>query len=177
MTKALMKAFAYLRVSGKGQIDGDGFPRQLEAIRTYAQAQGIRIVKVFREEGLSGATDLENRPALMALLEALAADGVKLVLIEKLDRLARDLMVQETIIADFRKKGFELISVMEPDLLQNDPTRILMRQIFGAIAQYEKNMIVAKLRGARQRMKDRTGQCEGRKGYGDRKSTRLNSSH
>src|ERR1017187_10527495 len=96
------KAFAYLRVSGKGQIDGDGFPRQLEAVRTSAQAQAIRIVKVFREEGVCGAPDLEERPALMALLEALAADGVKLVLIESLNRLARDLMVQETIIADFR---------------------------------------------------------------------------
>lgn len=41
-----------------------------------------------------------------------------------------------------------------------------MRQVFGAIAQYEKAMIVAKLRGARQRMKAKTGRCEGRKPYG-----------
>jgi DNA invertase Pin-like site-specific DNA recombinase len=61
------------------------------------------------------------------MMEALAANGTKLVLIEKLDRLARDLMVQETIIGDLKKRGFELVSVTEPDLLQNDPTRILMR--------------------------------------------------
>ena len=41
----------------------------------------------------------------------------------------------------------------------------IMRQIFGAIAQYEKAMIVAKLRGARQRVKAKTGRCEGRKPY------------
>lgn len=41
-----------------------------------------------------------------------------------------------------------------------------MRQIFGAIAEYEKAMIVIKLRGARQRKKARTGRCEGRKPYG-----------
>ena len=41
-----------------------------------------------------------------------------------------------------------------------------MRQIFGAIAEYEKTMIVIKLRGARQRKKARTGRCEGRKPYG-----------
>jgi len=162
----MTKAFAYLRVSGKGQVDGDGFTRQLDTIKRYAAEHDIRIVKVFREEGVCGATDLENRPALMAMLEALAANGTKLVLIEKLDRLARDLMVQETIIGDLRKRGFELLSVMEPDLLQNDPTRILMRQVFGAIAQYEKAMIVAKLRGARQRMKAKTGRCEGRKPFG-----------
>lgn len=162
----MKKAFAYLRVSGKGQIEGDGFARQLEAIKRYATAGELRIAKVFREEGVSGTTDLEDRPALMDLLEALASNATKLVLIERLDRLARDLMVQETIIGDLRKRGFDLISVTEPDLLQNDPTRILMRQIFGAIAQYEKAMIVAKLRGARQRMKAKTGRCEGRKPYG-----------
>src|SRR5690349_12599294 len=162
----MTKAFAYLRVSGKGQVQGDGFPRQLAAIKQYAATHEIKVVRVFREEGVCGATELENRPALLEMLEALAANGTKLVLIEKLDRLARDLMVQETIIGDLRKRGFELISVTEPDLLQNDPTRILMRQIFGAIAQYEKAMIVAKLRGARQRIKAKTGRCEGRKPYG-----------
>ena len=162
----MTKAFAYLRVSGKGQVDGDGFPRQMEAIRAYAKAHDIRIVSTFREEGVSGATELENRPALMELLEALASNGTKLVLVEALHRLARDLMVQETIIGDLRKQGYELVSVTEPDLLQNDPTRVLMRQIFGAIAQYEKAMIVAKLRGARQRTKAKLGRCEGRKPYG-----------
>jgi DNA invertase Pin-like site-specific DNA recombinase len=162
----LTKVFAYLRVSGKGQVEGDGFTRQLDTIKRYSQANGMRIAKVFREEGVGGATDLEDRPALMELMEALAADGTKLVLIEKLDRIARDLMLQETIIGDLRKRGFDILSVMEPDLLQNDPTRILMRQVFGAIAQYEKAMIVAKLRGARQRMKAKTGRCEGRKPYG-----------
>lgn len=161
-----MKAFAYLRVSGKGQIEGDGFTRQLAAIKQYASVNDIRIVKIFREKGVSGTTELENRPALMELLEALASNGTKLVLIEKLDRLARDLMVQETIIGDLRKRGYELVSVTEPDLLQRDPTRVMMRQIFGAIGQYEKAMIVAKLRGARERVKSKAGRCEGRKPYG-----------
>jgi DNA invertase Pin-like site-specific DNA recombinase len=161
-----MKAFAYLRVSGRGQVEGDGFTRQLETIKDYAIRNGIRIIRTFREKGVSGVAELEDRPALMEMLEALAANGTKLLLIEKLDRLARDLMIQETIIGDLRKRGFELISVLEPDLLQNDPTRVLMRQVFGAIAQYEKAMLVAKLRGARERMKARRGRCEGRKPFG-----------
>ena len=163
MTKT---AFAYLRVSGKGQVKGDGFPRQLAAIRQYAKVHGIRIKKVFREEGVSGAKELENRPALSELMTALHSNGTRLVLIEKLDRLARDLMVQETIIGDLRKHGFDLISAAEPDLLEDDPTRKLMRQVFGAIAEYEKTMIVVKLRGARERKRARTGRCEGRKPFG-----------
>jgi len=161
-----MKAFTYLRVSGKGQVDGDGFPRQTAACQAYAKTHGIRIVQVFREKGVSGAKDLEHRPAFLDMMTALHADGVKLVLVEKLDRLARDLMIQETIIADLRKHGFELVSVTEPDLLQDDPARKLMRQIFGAISEYDKTMIVLKLRGARLRAKAAGRRVEGAKPYG-----------
>jgi DNA invertase Pin-like site-specific DNA recombinase len=162
----MKRAFGYLRVSGKGQIEGDGFTRQHEAIKTYAKAHDIRIVKVFREEGVSGTKESADRPAWTDLMAALHADGVRTVLIEKLDRLARDLMVQETIIADLRKHGFDLLSVAEPDLMANDPTRILVRQMMGAVAQYEKSQIVAKLRGARQRKRAKEGRCEGAKPYG-----------
>jgi DNA invertase Pin-like site-specific DNA recombinase len=162
----VIKAFAYLRVSGNGQVDGDGFARQSKAVKEYAAAHEIRIVRVFREKGVSGTKDLEDRPAFLAMMTELLSDGVRLVLIEKLDRLARDLLIQETIIGDLRKRGFDLISVMEPDLLKDDPTRILMRQVFGAVAQYEKSMIVLKLRGARSRIRMKTGKCEGAKPFG-----------
>jgi len=167
-TAKLTKAYAYLRVSSAGQIEGDGFPRQRAAIDAYAKANGYRIVKYFQEEGVSGTKDLENRPALQEMMLALLSNGVRVVLIEKLDRLARDLMVQEAIIGDMRKRGFELISVSEPDLCSDDPSRKLVRQIFGAIAEYDRCMVVLKLRGARQRMRAKTGSCEGRKAYGAR---------
>jgi DNA invertase Pin-like site-specific DNA recombinase len=126
----------------------------------------LHVARTFQEEGVSGATELDNRPALSRLLEALEADKVEVVIIEKLDRLARDLGVQEAIIADLRKRGVTLISVHEPDLCSMDPTRVLMRQIIGAVAQYEKAMIVGKLKGARERMKARQGRCEGTKPFG-----------
>jgi DNA invertase Pin-like site-specific DNA recombinase len=160
------RAFAYLRVSGRGQLRGDGFPRQIQAIRQYAKSHNIHIVQTFEERGVSGARDLEHRPALSALIEALHQDGVRAVVVERVDRLARDLLVQESIIADLKRNGFEVISVAEPDLCGDDPSRVLMRQVLGAFAQYEKAMIVSKLRGARQRMKAKTGRCEGRLPFG-----------
>jgi DNA invertase Pin-like site-specific DNA recombinase len=99
-------------------------------------------------------------------MAALHSNGVRTVIVEKLDRLARDLMVQETIIADLRKNGFEVVSAAEPDLMANDPTRILVRQMMGAVAQYEKSQIVLKLRGARMRKRAKEGRCEGRKPFG-----------
>ena len=165
-TATTKKAFAYLRVSGKGQVDGDGFPRQLAAVKSYAASHGIRIVRVFEEKGVSGTNELADRPAFVEMMTALHSDGVQLVLCEALHRLARDLMIQESILHDMKRHDFELISVQEPDLCSDDPSRKLMRQIMGAFAEYEKSMIVIKLRGARQRMKAKTGTCEGRKPYG-----------
>jgi hypothetical protein len=55
-------------------------------------------------------------PALSELVLALHANGVKVVLIEALHRSARDLMIQESIIADFQRSGFEVISVTEPEM-------------------------------------------------------------
>lgn len=162
----MTKALAYLRVSGKGQIEGDGFTRQLKSVREHAAAHDIKIVKVFREEGVSGTVENMDRPAWRDLMATLHSNGVRTILIERLDRLARDLMVQEAAIADLRKNGFTLISAVEPDLMANDPTRVLMRQLLGAVAQYDKSQIVAKLRGARMRKRAKEGRCEGRKPYG-----------
>jgi DNA invertase Pin-like site-specific DNA recombinase len=107
-----------------------------------------------------------DRPAWAEMMTTLYSNGVRVVLIERLDRLARDLMVQERVIADFQKSGFTLISAAEPDLMASDSTRILVRQMMGAIAQYDKANIVAKLRGARLRQKAKTGKCEGAKPFG-----------
>ena len=162
----MKKAYGYLRVSGQGQVDGDGPIRQEKAILDYAAANDIAIEYIFREEGVSGT--LEQRPALARLLVDLEENGhgIQTVIIERMDRLARDLMVQEAIIADLQKKGFDLISVTEgADLLSEDPTRKLVRQVLGAISEYDKTMVVLKLRAARERKRIKTGKCEGRKSY------------
>jgi DNA invertase Pin-like site-specific DNA recombinase len=168
MKNASKSAYSYLRVSGKGQVDGDGFPRQREAVQKYAAANGLEITHEFVEKGVSGKTEWEDRPAFAEMMAALLSNGTRVVLVENLSRLARDLMVQESIIADFQRKGLTLISVSEPDLCSDDPSRTMMRQVLGAFWQYEKSMLVLKLRVARKRVRKVTGHCEGRKAYGAR---------
>jgi DNA invertase Pin-like site-specific DNA recombinase len=142
------------------QLDGDGFPRQRETIRKYTAEHGMRIVQFFEEKAVPGKTEWEQRPAWLAMLQKITDNGVRIILIEKLDRLARDLMVQEHIIADLRRRGITLISALEPDLCVDDPTRKLLRQIMGAIAEYDRAMIVLKMRAARDRKRAATGRCE-----------------
>jgi DNA invertase Pin-like site-specific DNA recombinase len=167
--KKKQKAYGYIRVSGKGQISKDGPKRQERAIKKYTKENKIELIKIFTEKGISGTT--EDRPALAEMMLSLEKNGqgVDTIIIEKIDRLARDLMVQEAIIRDIKKDGLQLISVMEGnELLEEDPTRILIRQVFGAVSQYEKQMIVLKLRAARERMRAKGLKCEGRSGYADK---------
>ncbi len=162
----MIRAFGYVRVSGDSQIDGDGFPRQISAIRAYAKQHDIRIVKVFREEGVTGTKETMDRPAWADMMLTLHSNGVRTIIIERLDRLARELMVQEATIAELQKQGFTLVSVQEPDLMSSDPARVAFRQMMGVFAQYDKSQIVLKLRGARMRTKAREGRCEGAKPFG-----------
>lgn len=163
------KAFSYLRVSGKGQIEGDGFPRQKETIERFAKKHQIEIVREFRDEGVSGSKDAFSREGLTDLLVAIKGNGVRTVLIERADRLARDLMISEILLAEFRQLGVKVIATdggTDLSVEDGDPTRKLMRQMLGAISEWEKSVIVQKLRAARMRIRKTTGRCEGRKPYG-----------
>ena len=149
----MTKAVAYLRVSGKGQVDGDGFPRQREAVERYARAAGLELVGEYRDEGVSGTKELEDREGLSELLTRIRANGVRVVIVERADRLARDLLVSEVILGQFRDLGVRVVAADGgTDLTagDDDPTRVLIRQVLGAVAQFEKAVIVSKLKAAQQ---------------------------
>lgn len=170
----MTEAYAYLRVSGKGQIEGDGLDRQEAAIRSYARQNEIKVRGAYRELGVSGEVDGMDRPAWVEMIAAALANRVKTILVEKLDRLARLQGIQEYIILDLRKKyNMSVIPVDDPTLSSDDPMRVLFRQIIGAIAQYDKTMIVLKTRAARERIRARGERCEGQKPYGHRQGEAL----
>jgi DNA invertase Pin-like site-specific DNA recombinase len=163
-------AVSYLRVSGKGQIEGDGFPRQREAVVRFAARNGYELVDEFRDEGVSGTKELSDRPGLAALIDRVESNGVKVVVVERADRLARDLMVSEVIIDQLTRAGAKVLTADGADLTsaEGDPTRTLIRQVLGAVAQFDKSVTVLKLRAARERIRRREGRCEGRKPFGAR---------
>jgi DNA invertase Pin-like site-specific DNA recombinase len=86
--------------------------------------------------------------------------------------LAHDLIVGELILNQFRELGVRVIAAdggTELTVGDDDPTRTLIRQVLGAVAQFEKAVIVSKLKAARVRQRRATGRCEGRKPYGTRR--------
>jgi DNA invertase Pin-like site-specific DNA recombinase len=167
--KASSNAVSYLRCSGLGQVDGDTWARQTAAIATYAKDHGIRVVDEFRDAGVSGTRDLDNRPGLAALLDRVESNGVKIVLVENATRLARDLMVGEVILQQLTNAGCRVIAAdsgTDLSAASDDPTRRLIRQVLGAVAEFDRRVTVMKLRAARDRRRERGIRCEGRKPFG-----------
>ena len=105
------------------------------------------------------------------MMVRLLSNGVDVVLIERPDRLARDVVESEIILRDFRKAGVRVVECEGGnDLTAGDgsnPTAKLIRQMFAALAEWEKDSSVMKLRAAWVRKRRETGRCEGPKPYGE----------
>lgn len=166
----MIKAFAYLRVSGAGQIIGNGFDRQLEAITAFAQKSKIEIVHFYREQ-VSGCKDEEQREVFQDMISAILRNGVKTILVEGLDRLAREYRIQEQLIIYLASKGITLIDARTGEdvttAISADPMKKALIQVMGIFSELEKNLLVKKLRIAREAKRIADGKCEGRKGWFD----------
>jgi len=148
----LKPACAYYRTSSAANIDGDSSERQRLAINAYAQRQGYAIAAEFNDLAVKGSDAIDVREGFSRLLGWCGEHNVRTVIVESASRFARDLIVQETGVAMLRARGFQLIAVDDPDAFAGDtPTSIMVRQILGAVSQFEKAGLVAKLKGARER--------------------------
>lgn len=163
------KALSYLRTSSAANVGGDSDARQREAIERFALASGYTVVGEFYDAAVSGADPIESRPGFSAMLERIEGNGVRVVIVEDASRFARSVIAQELGVLAMQARGVRVLTASGEDLTAtDDPTKILMRQIAGAFAQYEKARLVGKLKGARDRKSAEAGKrIEGRKGYAE----------
>ena len=150
ISPTINKVIGYCRVSTDNQKDEGTIDLQRQALRDYAKAKGFELVRTFEDEGISGG--LEDRPALAELfsyLEDKKNKDIDGVLIYKLDRLARDLYIQEHLIKKLESLNKGLISTKEPDLASGDPMRKAFRQFMGIVAELEKAFITMRLSAGR----------------------------
>jgi DNA invertase Pin-like site-specific DNA recombinase len=147
-------ACAYYRTSSATNVgaDKDSLKRQQEAVRAYAVAHDLQIVHEYYDAAISGADPVDSRPGFADMLAYMLSNGARTIIVECANRFARDLIVQETGYQALKAKGIELIAADSPDSFVSDtPTADLIRQILGAVAQFDKATLVHKLRGARDR--------------------------
>ncbi len=165
------EALGYVRTSSAANlgVDKDSETRQRLAIERYATTAGFAIVGWYHDAAVSGADPVETRPGFAAMLDQIEGNGVRVVLVEDASRFARSVIAQELGVLVMQERGVRVLTAGGEDLTAtDDPAKVMMRQIAGAFAQYEKARLVQKLRGARDRRSAERGRrVEGRKGYGE----------
>lgn len=165
-------ACAYYRTSSATNVGGDSLPRQQDAVRAYAKAHGIEIVHEYYDAAVSGADPVEGRPGFSSMLSYMLGNGARTILCESASRFARDLAIQIAGHDLLKSKGITLVPVDAPDHFQDEtPTATMVRNILGAVSQFEKQALVLKLRKARDR---KSAEC-GRRIEGNRNQPRVYS--
>jgi len=150
------KLVAYLRVSTIEQAaHGFGLDAQRAAIQSAAKALDARVVAWCTDEGLSGALGVEKRPGLadaLRMIDDAKADGL---IVRDLDRLAREITVQEAVIghvwlhdeaAVFTSNPPQEVPRDDPD----DPMRTAMRKMAGVVGELERMLVAKRLRDGRR---------------------------
>ena len=177
----------YLRTSSATNIDGDSQDRQVDAILGYAKANGMEIaVKealclmgiIYLVGAIKGSDSIHDRKGFAKLIQYCLDNNVDTILCENASRFARDVIVQELGYRELKALNLQLIPVDAPDYFTGDsPSLNMIRQILGAVSEFEKSNLVHKLRVSRERIKAKKGKCEGRKSllehYGKDKFNKL----
>jgi DNA invertase Pin-like site-specific DNA recombinase len=165
-----VEAVAYIRTSSAANVgaDKDSDKRQRAAIESCGKRAGLNLVGEFTDAAVSGADPIEERPGFTALLDKIESNGCRVVIVEDASCFARELVTQGLGILTLIRRGVRVLTANGDDLTDTtDPSRVMMRQIAGAFAEYEKARRVSKLKAARDRKKAAAGKCEGRKSWAE----------
>ena len=128
-----MRAATYLRVSSREQVEGYSIPAQREACLRLIADEGWSLAEEFCDSGESARTT--DRPQFQAMLQALADDAtITVLVVHKLDRLARNLEDHVAVRAQLRKLGVQLTSVTES--LEDSASGKLVEGIMASIAEF-----------------------------------------
>lgn len=160
------------RVSTRGQAeDGGGLEDQQAAINKFVADRGDTLVATLSDAGVSGTlAQMGERVALAEALQGLNRNEADGIVVARLDRLGRELTVQEIVMHEIRKLGCVLAScspgeqeVIEAD---DDPARRMFRQVLAVFADYERLMIRSRTMAGRRRALANGGWAGGMPPYG-----------
>jgi DNA invertase Pin-like site-specific DNA recombinase len=166
-----MNVGIYTRVSTDQQVQGESLADQEHDARAWSEANGHAVVATYSDPGLSGRLPAPERPGLADALEALASGAIDALVLRDLDRLARELTVQEAVLAQVWSRPDTCVyeyaagrEVLRDD--PDDPMRTAMRQVQGVFAQLERALIAKRLRDARRNKARRGRHANGPAPYG-----------
>lgn len=144
--------YGYARVSTKGQ---DKYGNGLEVQEKQLRDNGAETIYY---ESFTGTK--KSRPELNKLMSVLKEGDT--VIVSKLDRIARSTRDGLDIIEELLAKGVS-INILNMGKFDNSPTGKLMRTVFFAFAEFERDMIVQRTTEGKELCKADPNWKEGRK--------------
>lgn len=145
---------AYVRVSTALQAKHETHEAQLEALNRWATAYGHTLA-FFVDAGRSGKNT--ERPEFQRMMAEVRQDGIAGVVVTKLDRLGRSTLDLLATIAELGKLGKAFISLGD-SIDTGSPQGKLTLTILAALAEYERSLIVERLKSGRERA-EKAGKC------------------
>ncbi len=149
--------YGYARVSTKGQAkDGNSLESQEQQLR---EAGAIEICS----DSFTGTK--MDRPELDKLLDKLS-EGDTLI-VTKLDRIARSMTQGSELVNSLIERGIR-VHILNIGVMDNTPASKLIRNVFFAFAEFERDMIIERTQEGKAIAKTKDGFKEGRpKSYTD----------
>ena len=134
----------YARVS----TDKQTCENQLNELRSIAERMQYIVVDEFIDEGISGATS--SRPALDALMKSATQRRFDMVMCWSIDRLGRSLQNLIEILNELQSLKVDLF-FMQQGMDTSTSAGRMMFSIFGALAEFERNLIRERVIAGQQR--------------------------
>jgi site-specific DNA recombinase len=143
----MVTVVAYARVSTDRQAEKQTISQQIERLQTYARQHQWQLSteQLYKDDGFSGAR--LDRPALDRLRDAAVNGAIDVVLVTSPDRLARRYAYQVWLLEEFERAGVQVIFLERPPT--GDPQDVLVIQIRGVVAEYERTVIADRMRRGR----------------------------
>ena len=140
---------------------------QERELREAAEAKGLPIAHVYRDNGISGAKGRDKRPGLDAALKDATRGKYGILMAWSVDRLGRSLTDLLSILQELHSGGVDLY-LHRQALDTRTPAGKAMFQMMGVFAEFERSMIQERVKAGMARAKAQ-GATFGRPGIGREK--------
>ncbi|MCF7839754.1 MAG: recombinase family protein [Candidatus Marinimicrobia bacterium] len=150
-----MDVCAYVRVSTQDQAEKFSLPAQIASLKDLARRNKYTLTEIYNEGGVSGE-NLVGRPEMLRLLEDAQKGFFHGVLVVALDRLSRNLSDNLFIREKLKNAGVRIVTPSQeynPDVIEHQ----LTQNIFGSIADYERQRILERCQTGREEKRSRGG--------------------
>jgi len=144
----MKKVCLYCRVSTTHQTSEN----QLRELRVVAERMGYEIVSEFIDNGISGAKSRKDRPALDEMMKMATQRKFEVVMCWSIDRLGRSLQHLVEILNELQAMKIDLF-FMQQGMDTTTPSGRMIFSVFGAIGEFERNLIRERVIAGQQRAK------------------------